>query len=235
MQDVTKYGGFTSVSTAYFMLVEHDGKKGKRIRTIESVPIMWKERIEKNPAELERYCLEVLKLSNPDIRVRKILIQSLIKRNGYYMQITGKTGNQLYVRNTVSLCLKQEWVNYIKKLEKGNDENITKDKNLVLYDILVDKHNNTIYSQRPNPVGEKLVKRREEFINLNLNDQVTVLLEILKLTQIALGGANLKLIGEAEKTGVMLISKDITTLDEMLLINQSVTGLYEQKVNLLTV
>ena len=132
--------------------------------------IMWKERIEKNPAELERYCLEVLKLSNPDIRVRKILIQSLIKRNGYYMQITGKTGNQLYVRNTVSLCLKQEWVNYIKKLEKGNDENITKDKNLVLYDILVDKHNNTIYSQRPNPVGEKLVKRREEFINLNLND-----------------------------------------------------------------
>lgn len=151
------------------------------------------------------------------------------------MQITGKTGNQLYVRNTVSLCLKQEWVNYIKKLEKGNDENITKDKNLVLYDILVDKHNNTIYSQRPNPVGEKLVKRREEFINLNLNDQVTVLLEILKLTQIALGGANLKLIGEAEKTGVMLISKDITTLDEMLLINQSVTGLYEQKVNLLTV
>lgn len=55
------------------------------------------------------------------------------------------------------------------------------------------------------------------------------------MTQIALGGANLKLIGEAEKTGVMLISKDITTLDEMLLINQSVTGLYEQKVNLLTV
>lgn len=27
MQDVTKYGGFTSVSTAYFMLVEHDGKR----------------------------------------------------------------------------------------------------------------------------------------------------------------------------------------------------------------
>ena len=100
---------------------------------------------------------------------------------------------------------------------------------------MVDKHNNTIYSQRPNPVGEKLVKRREEFINLNLNDQVTVLLEILKLTQIALGGANLKLIGEAEKTGVMLISKDITTLVEMVLINQSVTGLYEQRVNLLTV
>lgn len=55
------------------------------------------------------------------------------------------------------------------------------------------------------------------------------------MTQTALGSANLKLIGEAEKTGVMLISKDITALDEMLLINQSVTGLYEQRVNLLTV
>lgn len=72
----------------------------------------------KNPAELERYCLEVLKLSNPDIRVRKILIQSLIKRNGYYMQITGKTGNRMYVRNMVSLCLVQDWVNYNKKIRK---------------------------------------------------------------------------------------------------------------------
>ena len=235
MQDVTKYGGFTSVSTAYFMLVEHDGKKGKRIRTIESVPIMWKERIEKNPAELERYCLEVLKLSNPDIRVRKILIQSLIKRNGYYMQITGKTGNRMYVRNMVSLCLVQDWVNYIKKLEKDKDENISKEKNIRLYDVLMDKHINTIYNTRPNPVGDLLIKRRSDFIELKITDQVIILLEILKLTQTALGSANLKLIGEAEKTGVMLISKDITALDEMLLINQSVTGLYEQRVNLLTV
>ena len=235
MQDVTKYGGFTSVSTAYFMLVEHDGKKGKRIRTIESVPIMWKERIEKNPAELERYCLEVLKLSNPDIRVRKILIQSLIKRNGYFMYITGKTNKQLSVRNKVSLCLTQNWVNYIKNLENDNDDNITEKENLELYDILSDKHNNTIYRQRPNPVGSKLHKCRDRFINLKMNEQKVVLLEILKLTQIASTSANLELLGESKQTGVMFIGKDITALDEILLINQSVTGLYEQRVNLLTV
>ena len=151
------------------------------------------------------------------------------------MQITGKTGNRMYVRNMVSLCLVQDWVNYIKKLEKDKDENISKEKNIRLYDVLMDKHINTIYNTRPNPVGDLLIKRRSDFIELKITDQVIILLEILKLTQTALGSANLKLIGEAEKTGVMLISKDITALDEMLLINQSVTGLYEQRVNLLTV
>lgn len=120
MLDKTKYGGFTDVRTAYFILVEHDVKK-KRIRTIESVPILWKERIEKDPMQLEVYCRENLKLINPNIRVRKILVQSLMKKDGFYMYISGKTGNQLTVYNAVQLCLKQEWINYIKKLEKEND------------------------------------------------------------------------------------------------------------------
>lgn len=55
------------------------------------------------------------------------------------------------------------------------------------------------------------------------------------MTQIASTSANLELLGESKQTGVMFIGKDITALDEILLINQSVTGLYEQRVNLLTV
>ena len=55
MQDVTKYGGFTSVTGAYFFLVEHTEKK-KRIRTIESVPVYLAQKIEQNPDELKKYC-----------------------------------------------------------------------------------------------------------------------------------------------------------------------------------
>lgn len=92
MKDVTKYGGFTSVTGAYFFLVEHTEKK-KRSRTIESVPLYLAQKIEQNPHELEKYCEQVLGLIDFDIRVRKIKIGSLVKRNGYFFYITGKTVN----------------------------------------------------------------------------------------------------------------------------------------------
>lgn len=235
LQDVTKYGGFTSVTTAYFILVEHDMKK-KRVRTIESVPILWRERIEKEPGQLETYCREVLELVNPDIRVRKILIQSLAKKDGYYMHFSGKTGKQIVMRNAVELCVKQEWVNYIKKLEKEEiDENITKEKNEELYELLKEKHINGIYRKRPNPVGEKMSKREDKFKDLKLEEQKKVLLSLLNLTKIGPVEANLELIEESAHTGKMRISKNITDVKEFYLIHQSVTGIYEKQVNLLTV
>lgn len=137
MQNVKKYGGYTSVSTAYFILVEHDVKK-KRIRSLETVSILWKDRIEKDPGQLEVYCQEVLGLQNPDIRIRKIRMQSLVKKDGFYMHLSGKTGNQISMRNAVQLCLRQEWVNYIKKLEKNDQQEVlSKEKNKELYQICV--------------------------------------------------------------------------------------------------
>ena len=169
MQDVTKYGGFNSVSTAYFFLVEHTEKK-KRVRTLETVPIYMAERIEKNPDLLESYCKEVLKLTDADVRIRKIKVQSLIKREGYFLHISGKTGNQLIVRNAVNLCLKYEWIKYVKKIEKfmevgALDSEISEDKNKELYLQLRDKFVNGIYAKRPNSVGEKLNIRESIIMN----------------------------------------------------------------------
>lgn len=235
MQDIKKYGGYTSVTTAYFILVEH-GTEKKRIRTIESVTLIWKDRIEKNPDELQVYCEKVLGLINPDIRVRKILIQSLIKREGYYMHISGKTENRLTLRNAVSLCLKTTWINYIKKLEKGEKtEEITKASNIALYEELMRKHKETIYAKRPNPVGDKLTSGEEKFEKLELETQIKILLEILKLTQIGLPEADLREIGGAKSTGTIKVGKKISGLHELKLIHQSVTGIYEQQVDLLTV
>lgn len=55
LQNRAKYGGFGNVFMTYFILVEH-GKEGKRIRTLETIPILWKERIERNPQLLQEYC-----------------------------------------------------------------------------------------------------------------------------------------------------------------------------------
>ena len=235
MQDVKKYGGYTSVSTAYFILVEHDVKK-KRVRSLETVSILWKDRIEKDPGQLEVYCKEILGLQNPDIRIRKIRMQSLVKKDGFYMHLSGKTGNRIIMRNAVQLCLRQEWINYIKKLEKDDQQEVlSKEKNQELYQILCDKHLNGIYKKRPNPVGVKLKDAMKNFDDLNIEDQRNVLLALFNLTKIGTVEANLKLIGQSEHTGKILINKNISEEREVLLIHQSVTGIYEKQINLLTV
>lgn len=235
MQDVTRYGGFNSVSTAYYILVEH-GKAEKRVRTLETVPVMWKDKIEKNPFLLLEYCEDNLGLINPSIRMRKIKMQSLIKKDGYYFHLSGKTGKQIYVRNAVPICLEQKWMNYIRLMEKGvESEKLSVEKNMELYDILCHKHNDGIFQKKPNPMGEKLQKGREKFEQLSCLEQGKVILEILNLTMIGLPSADLSLLGEAKKTGVMLISKKISDAEEFVLINQSVTGVYENRIDLLTV
>ena len=239
MQDVEKYGGFSSVSTAYFFLVEHE-VKGKKIRTIETLPIMYADKVNRNSIELEHYCDQILKLRNFNVRVRKIGIQSLLKLNGYFVNITGKTGNRLILRNAVSLCLKQNWLNYVKKfdkyLENGYlDKTITSDCNIKLYDELYSKFTAGIFSIRPNGIADKMNSGKQKFSDLSIEKQVVILAEMLKLTSLGTMTANLTEIGASANSGKMLMNKEISNNNEVILINQSITGLYETKVDLLTV
>lgn len=235
LQDITKYGGFGDIKIAYFILVEHDLKK-KRVRTLESIPIYWKERIEKDPLQLEVYCKNVLGLVNPDIRVRKILKWSLVKKDGYLYYLARKTDNRIGVCNAVQLCLRQEWINYIKKLEKEmEDDAITREKNCELYSILCEKHTKGIYAKRQNPIGEKLEKGRERFYTLDLSEQKKLLLKVFNLSRIGGETTDLTLIGGTVTDGTMKVNKTISNFKEFKIIHQSVTGLYEKQVDLLTV
>lgn len=242
MKNMSQYGGFDKPSTAYFTLVEYK-KKGKLIRSLEAIPVYMKERIENNPEELEPYIKDVFKgdekieLDSVSIRYRKIKLQSLVKYNGYFVYITGKTGNQLTLRNATSMCVSREKMNYIKKIDKYIDKQeldieLNIEKNIELYDYLKNKHMNSIFSKRLNPVGEKLEKGREKFIKLSIEDQITVLNQIIQLSSIGIPRVNLTLIGESANTGIMLMNKEITTSEEMMLINQSITGLYTDSIDL---
>lgn len=231
LKNVERYGGFSSVSTAYFFVVEHDAKN-KRIKTIETIPIYMKEKIDKDEQELIRYCRDVLELANPLIKVHKIKIQSLIKINGYFAYLTGRTGNQLLVRNAVNLCLDSKWTKYIKKVEKFNeqgiiDDLISLDNNIQLYEELITKHTEGIYKNRPNPIGTKLIAKRDKFKSLSIEEQCCIILELLRMTSIGGNGADLSLLGESKQSGTMKISKDITKIEELKIINQSITGIYK--------
>ena len=244
LSDTLKYGGFRKMTGAYFCLVEHTQKK-KRIRTIEAVPLYLKHQLD-TKEKLEQYFVESYGYENPDVRIEKIKMYSLIKVNGFYMYLTGRSGNRLIVCNAVQMVLRQEWMMYIKEITKAigaefTDEyiekkgTISKSKNRQLYDLLCEKHLNCIYKLRPNPVGENLIKGKEKFDKLSILEQIYVLLQILQLSQLINQGANLELIGFSKNTGKTLTSKIISNCNEIKLINQSITGLYENEVDLLTI
>lgn len=244
LRDVTKYGGFSSVSGAYYFLVEHE-KKGKRVRTLEQMPIYLKTSLEKDEEAWKNYCIETLGLVSPEIRWKKIRMRSLVKRNGYLMNLAGRTGRQIYAENAVSLCLSQKWVNYIKGLEnfkesgkeedrrENKEKRITKEKNELLYQELVIKHRDTIYRRKPNPIWTKLIEKQAVFAELSVREQVNVLLELLKVTQCQNLSMDAKEIGvkaSPDKIGI-----EVTAQEEFLLIDQSVTGIYSCTIDLKTI
>lgn len=239
LQDVTKYGGFKSVKVTYFFLVEHE-KKGKRIRTLEAMPLYLRDKIGDNKELLHQYCEEELGLIKPDVRMARIKMQSLIRRNGYLMHISKKSNQRLGVKNAISLCLNQYWVNYIKKIEKAVvegyiDNRLEKDENVKLYDILLQKHTNKIFVKRPNAIGIKLQRGKEQFEKLDLLEQAEVIIQILQITQLNGVTADLRLIGDKKEVGAATIEKNISEAEEFVLINQSPAGLYESEIDLKTI
>ena len=81
----------------------------------------------------------------------------------------------------------------------------------------------------------KIKKGYDKFVNLTTEEQIKLLIEIIKLTCVGIVKADLRLIGASEKSGTMKINKNITDAKECFLINQSVTGLYENRIDLLRV
>lgn len=234
LSDVTKYGGFTSATVAYYFIVSH--KEGKKENTtIEALPLYCKNKVENEENGLLKYCEEVLGYGDVKILFNKLKIQSLLEINGYQVHLSGKTGERLILRNAMNLCVPEKWTAYIKKLEKlvvGNvkEQAITSEANIELYDLLTDKHLNAVYAKRPNAYGQKLVDDRSNFVNLKTESQCEAILQILQLTKIGNNETNLKLIGESEHSGKMRISKNLKDTDKPAIICQSVTGLYERKI-----
>lgn len=243
LSNVCRYGGFTNIRGAYFSLVEHT-KKGKRIRTLEPVPVYKKEQL-KTHEQLEEYFRtdENYKYINPKVLLCRVKMGSLIKVNGYYLYLTGRSGNQLSVNSAVQMILSKEQSDYVRilqkeeerqRLEETSDSHIvTRDENEELYEVLTDKYLHQIYKNRPNPIGEKLQEWKEKFGKLKTDRQVYVLLQILRLSTPMNQGADLRDLGGAKQTGVTMLNKEVTKQQEFKLINQSATGLYESELDLL--
>ena len=247
-----KYGGYTSVTPSHFMLVESEGKKGKAIRTIETVPLYLKKDFEENPQKLIEFCKINFGLKNPRILLPCIKKNARLVIDGFPMHLKSSTGKQLGLQGAVQLCLAPEYTAYLKKVTKYLEENaqrrdkrallevreitgIKKEWNLGLYQVFVEKLSNSIYRNRPANPKEKLETGKETFEKLSVEEQCIVLGEILHLFQCRPVKADLSLIGGSPNTGNVQVGKMISNCKSVMMINQSPTGVYEQVINLLKI
>lgn len=230
-----KYGGYSTLTTTYFFLVEHT-KKGKRIRTIEALPLYLKDKLN-TKEKLEKWCSDKdgLGLIEPSVRLEKIKLYSRIQIDGFDLCLTGRAKSNLLTSNDVQVKVDSYWRYYINKLVKLEDEVITIEKNIQLYDLIVDKNINGIFSKRQRPIGDILQLGREKFLALDKENQIETLLKILKVFTFENQGIDLEKIGGTKHSGKMEPNKNITGFDRVLLKNQSITGLFENTVDLLKI
>ena len=233
LHNVARYGGFRKYLGTYFFLVEHT-VKGKRIRTIEAMPLYLKDKLN-TVTKMEEYCKNELGYVEPVIRLEKIKMYAKIKVNGYPLYLTGRTGNQLFVSSAAQVILDYEQSRYIKFFDLGFDNSKADiEMNLAIYDALTDKYKNGIFRLRPNPIGDKLSAGRDKFVALSMEDQIDIIKNILQLT-VHNQGVDLRKIGESKKAGTMKLSNNISNCESIEVLNESITGIFVNKINLLEI
>lgn len=250
--DVTKYGGMTSIKNTAYALVEYT-VKGKTVRSLEGVPIYLGD-CSKDDAALVNYLQEALQrenknktVENVSVRMYPIRQRSYLKVDGYYYYLGGATGSSVYLLDALTVYLEDEKMEYVKKVEKAVNKQrfdeitkegefvITRERNVALYNYLVQKFSNGMFTKRKASIIETLVKGTDDFKELTVEKQCGILMQIFAWITTSQQNVNMTDIGGVAHAGTLLISKKLSNFNEVLLIEQSVTGLWSKATDLLTV
>lgn len=255
-----KYGGYKSLSTAYFSVVESKDKKGKLIKTIEAIPVLVDYQTKGDKDKVLAY-LSKIGLKEPNLLIPKIKIKSLISVNGFRAWIAGVTGKSIIVHNAQQWFTDQKTDLYIKNLGKLvewertgkiTEEEQTKEtfsmiknrkeevslfidrnQNVALYREIVRKLQTKLYQglSAARSFAKKLSEKEKVFVSLSVLEQAKVLLQITRFMKCNAEAADLSLLKDGSRCGILRIGKNITDID-FAVIHQSSCGLntYIQRV-----
>ena len=241
---IERFGGYNKLTGAYFCLVEH-GTEKKRIRSLEAVYLMYERMYQANP---EEYCKSILGLTEPKVLLKCIKIGALLSYDGFLMHICGRSGIQIIYHNANELIVSPEMQGYIKAVGKflkrmresaekpkvTSYDKVNEQDNLKLYDVYCEKLQ-AHYGKMHTTPKQVIQENRDQFEGLDLYQQLETLGQILNLFTCNALPANLSAIGGSKKTGILLTTKNLPVgkAHTMKLIHQSVTGVFEQEIDLL--
>lgn len=241
--DIVKYGGYDKAASAYFAYAKYCDKKGKEIRQLVPINLYQEKEYRTNPAEF----VSNLVGSPAQIIIECVKYNSCLSLDGFRMYISSKTGERIRNKPGMQLVLGYKYEKYIKGIAKylakfnafravNESDRITKEQNVELYDLLIQKMTQTVFKIKFSGLSQKLVDKKEVFENLSVEDQCKVICEILKILHSNVLLGDLKLIKESGQSGAVSCNRKLSEIKEaksVKLIHQSVTGLFEQEIDLL--
>ena len=240
--DTSKYGGYTSANTSYFALIEFDGKKGQRVRNLIEVPIYIANQLSHNSSAYREYCENIKRLKNVVVLKDCIKKNALLEIDGYPMRIRGANETSIMLKNNIQLVLNnhEETIRRIEKyLEKNSmyevdpvKDGFTEATLGVLYKELAYKLK-TVYAKRPANQSSILEQGEEKFYGLSLKEKAKVINQIIIMMRCDIETkGDLSAIGGSKNAGSIKINKNTIGKSKLVLVNQSVTGLFENRVEL---
>ena len=248
--DSSKYGGYNSIKGTYFMLVEHT-EDDQRKRSIVDMPLhMACAGISQD--DIVKMLEKDKELIKPIILIDHIGINSLLEIDNCKMYLVSRTGNRIEYTIAHQLIMGDEKEKYLRKIikycdradvysqthKKGilaitNHDEITTESNQQLYNLFVSKLTDTIYNVRLKKQATDLKNKEKMFKTLSLETQCHVLRQILNLFTSNKQAADLSELGLGKRVGFIRTDRCISNYQNAILINQSITGLFESKKDLL--
>lgn len=167
--------------------------------------------------------------------------------DGFMVRITGRTGNRLVLQGANQLIIGYKNEKYIKKLAKfveragekrrskeelkvnSRYDKITAEENLELYDAYLDKLKNSLYSKRLASQIAIFEAGREKFIRLSIENQCELLVNALNMFGTKGLASDTRLIGGSASAGLLVMSKTLKPDMKIKIVNQSITGMFDNE------
>lgn len=244
-----KYGGYNSLSTAYFALVKH---KEKKKEFISFVPIAIVNKKDCATDEgLINYCEKELELKEVSVVRHTILKNTVLEFDGFPVSVSGKAngGAVLTASSMVPLILTDEYEATLKKIESflkkkkqykniivnPEYDGITAENTESLFKELLKKNSLDIYKNRPGKQDKVFSDNGLMlFIKLSLDDRCMVISECMRYFGMGGGIANLTEIGGSKTCGTITKGSKIQVGKTSLsIIDKSITGLFEVRTKVI--
>lgn len=245
---IEKYGGYTNINKAHFIVIDIKRKNGieRRLMPIEREVYNKQNKNPQMSSEIlgkylkDRYGIEEYSIIYPILKMK-----SLLKVEGSYYFITGGSDKTLELRSALQLILpkKSEWA--IKQIEKsseneyktiGNIKGLTEELVGNTFDCILMKFRETTFKNSFLNLfqGENYKKIEDKFKNMEFKEKCKTLLMLVNAVKAFGARQDLKSINLKADYGRMSSkSNNINNYNEFKIVNQSITGLFENEVDLL--
>lgn len=255
-----KYGGYNSKTITFFVLAKYDYQKGKKQQTeimLVAIPLLDEKRFQTDATAACECVKEQIRESGKQqpqnvqllLGGRLLKINTVFSVDGTRMTLAAKSsgGSKVTFSPLLTLRMTKEVEGYVKKLESFQNkqkenpkreldevrDGLSVEKNLQLYDLLVQKLSEKPYCNLPGNLAENLRKAnaRSSFEKAGVISQVNCLLGLFQWINGKARTCDLLVIGEGTRSGTVGLSSSLSNwkkyYKDVRIIDQSASGLFE--------